>query len=139
MAFSKINYEDLNPKQKEIYNFQKVASFLANYGFNCIKLADDWLGADFLAYHVNGSDTIKVQLKSRPTIHKKYIGKGLFIAFPIAGCWYLINHDDMIRKAGEVTNWLNTDSWVEKGWYSAATIGSKFLQSLDENKLDNLK
>ncbi|WP_166443093.1 hypothetical protein [Phragmitibacter flavus] len=53
-----ISYKDLNAKQQEIYNFQKVAAILADYGFNCIKLADDWQGVDFLAYHVNGNDTI---------------------------------------------------------------------------------
>jgi len=50
MKLCKINYSDLNSKQQEIYNFQKVASVLADFGFNCIKLADDWHGADFLAY-----------------------------------------------------------------------------------------
>jgi hypothetical protein len=34
---------------------QKVAAILGDYGFNCIKLADDWQGADFLPYHKDGS------------------------------------------------------------------------------------
>jgi hypothetical protein len=51
MQLNKVSYDNLNSKQKEIYNFQKVAGLLADYGFNCIKLADDWQGADFLAYH----------------------------------------------------------------------------------------
>ena len=63
MKLEKVQYEDLNSKQKEIYNFQKVAAILADYGFNCIKLADDWQGADFLAYHKDGGQTLKVQLK----------------------------------------------------------------------------
>ena len=42
MKLEKVQYENLNSKQKEIYNFQKVAAILADYGFNCIKLADDW-------------------------------------------------------------------------------------------------
>ncbi len=49
--FKKIPYDQLNGKQKEIFNFQKIAATFADYGFNCIKLADDWQGADFLAYH----------------------------------------------------------------------------------------
>ena len=48
MRLERIVYDELNAKQKEIYNFQKVAALLANYGFNCIKLDDDWQGADFL-------------------------------------------------------------------------------------------
>ena len=57
MNLTKINYGELNARQKEIYNFQKVASLLADYGFNCIKLSDDWQGADFLAYHKDGDQT----------------------------------------------------------------------------------
>ena len=80
--FQLVRYGDLNAKQKELFNFQKIAATLADYGFNCIKLADDWQGADFLAYHINGQTTLKVQLKSRVTIKHKYRGKGLWIAFP---------------------------------------------------------
>jgi hypothetical protein len=47
--FERIRYEILNARQKELSNFQKVAATLADYGFNCIKLTDDWQGADFLA------------------------------------------------------------------------------------------
>jgi hypothetical protein len=63
MKLGKVQYENLNFKQKEIYNLQKVAAILADYGFNCIKLADDWQGADFLAYHKDGDQILKVQLK----------------------------------------------------------------------------
>lgn len=72
LTLKPIRYDDLNAKQKEIYNFQKIAAALADYGFNCIKLQDDWLGADFLAYHKDGSQTLRVQLKGRVTIDKKY-------------------------------------------------------------------
>jgi hypothetical protein len=89
MQLCKIVYESLNSRQKEIFNFQKISGVLAEYGFNCIKLADDWQGADFLAYHNDRLDTLKVQLKSRLTIDKKYEGKELFVAFPFNGHWYL--------------------------------------------------
>src|SRR5690554_3133070 len=83
-------YAELNAKQKEIYNFQQVAALLAGYGFNCIKLADDWQGADFLAYHYKGDRTLRVQLKGGLEIHKKYERKGLYMAFRTRGIWYLI-------------------------------------------------
>ena len=67
MRLERIRYRELTSKQQEIYNFQKVAWLLADYGFNCIKLDDDWQGADFLAYHKDGSTTLKVQLKGRAT------------------------------------------------------------------------
>lgn len=132
----KIDYDDLNARQKEIYNFQKVASLLADYGFNCIKLADDWHGADFLAYHKDGESTLKVQLKSRPTIAKKYLGKEIYVAFPISKTWYLIEHDKLVHKVGEDTNWLRTESWKNKGMYSADIPNPELLKNLIEYKLE---
>ena len=64
--FQKVNYQELNSKQKEIYNFQKIAAVLADYGFNCIKLSDDWLHADFLAYHYDKEE--KILLKRTETV-----------------------------------------------------------------------
>lgn len=115
---ARIEYADLNSKQKEIYNFQKVAALLADHGFNCIKLADDWQGADFLAYHKDGAHTLKVQLKGRLTIDAKYLGKGLHMAFPVHGVWHLIEHDALVELCGQHTNWLSTESWT-KGHYNS--------------------
>ena len=81
MILRPIKYSDLNSRQKENYNFQKVAGELADYGYNCLRLNDDWQGADFLAVHINGDDVLKVQLKGRFTIDDKYLGKNIFIAF----------------------------------------------------------
>ncbi len=72
MTWTQIEFNKLNARQKENFNFQKIAAVLADYGFNCIKLTDDWNGADFLAYHIDGETTLKVQLKSRLTVAKKY-------------------------------------------------------------------
>ena len=130
MQLVKISYKDLNSKQKEVYNFQKVASLLADYGFNCIKLADDWHGADFLAYHKDGHDTLKVQLKSRPTVCKKYLGKDLYIAFPVDGAWHLIAHDQLVEVIGTNTGWLKTESWLTSGAYSAASFGSSMTEQI---------
>src|ERR1035438_9052190 len=96
--FRKVRVESLNAKQKELFNFQKIAATLADYGFNCIKLADDWQGADFLAYHINGTTTLKVQLKSRVTINQKYCEKHIWIAFPKKDLGYLIEHIFLVEK-----------------------------------------
>ena len=119
-----VEFNGLSPKQKEIYNFQKVASILADYGFNCIKLADDWKGADFLAYHKDGDQTLKVQLKSRMAIHKKFIGKDLYMCFPIGKIyhlriWHLIPHDALVEIVRQVApKALEAKSWTEKGFFS---------------------
>ena len=133
--FEKVPYDTLTARQKELFNFQKIAATLADCGFNCIKLADDWQGADFLAYHINGSTTLKVQLKSRVTIDQKYSDKDIWIAFPHKGDWYLIKHDRLVEKIGQHTDWLSSSSWKDKHGYSSMSINADLLESLAEDKL----
>ncbi|MHB1700728.1 MAG: hypothetical protein ACYCSN_11470 [Acidobacteriaceae bacterium] len=132
--FKKIDYGDLKAKQKELFNFQKIAATLADYGFNCIKLADDWQGADFLAYHISGTNTLKVQLKSRVTIDQKY-RDDIWMAFPHKGHWYLIEHKRLVEKIGAHTDWLGSTSWIKKRGYSSVCINPSLLESLGEDKL----
>ena len=136
---SKVRYRDLSGKQKEIYNFQKISALMADYGFNCIKFDDDWLGADFIAYHPATAKTLKIQLKSRSTISKKYLDKDLWITFPTneekdelsigvdKRKWCLIPHDKLFCIAGEVTNWLKTEAFKKKGEYSSHKIPKAIL------------
>ena len=65
--------------QKENYNYHKVASSLADYGYDSMRLNNDWEGADFIA--VKGDDMLKIQLKGRLTVDKKYLNKDLHISF----------------------------------------------------------
>ena len=128
--FQRINTDELNGRQKEIYNFQKSAALLADYGFNCIKLADDWNGADFLAHHFDGTTTLKVKLKARLTIDRKYVGQDLWMNFPCRGTWYLVPHDKLVELAGHTTNWLNTSSWQDTGLYSSTNPSPTLLEQL---------
>ena len=136
IRLQRIKYTELSAKQKEIYNFQKIAGILAEYGFNCIKLDDDWQGADFLAYHKDGSQTLRVQLKSRPGVAKKYLGKNLYMSFPVDQVWYLISHDKLVDFVGEVTNWLETPSWIERGGYSSGNPPKALREKLTGFSLD---
>ena len=135
IRFEKVPYGSLTAKQKELFNFRKIAATLADLGYNCIKLADDWQGADFLAYHINGVTTLKVQLKSRVTIDQKYGGKDIWIAFPHKDHWYLIEHDSLVKKVGEHTKWLGSSSWKDRHGYSSTSMNPKLLANLGENKV----
>lgn len=126
----RISYSELNARQQESYNFQKSAAVLADYGFNCIKVNDDWQGADFLAYHKDGNQTLRVQLKGRVTIDKKYLGRDLYMNFPVRGTWYLVPHDELVELVERSTNWLNTKSWNKNRRYSSAHPSSKLLDEL---------
>lgn len=130
----KVEYAALSAKQKEIYNFQKVAALLAEHGYNCIKLADDWQGADFLAYHMDGQHTLKVQLKARITIAQKYVGKDLHIVFRAHDHWYIIDHDALVELCGQYTNWLSTPSWATEG-YSAVNPSKSLTAALTAFRL----
>lgn len=135
MKLIKVEYAKLKARQQEVFNFQKVAGQLADYGFNCIKLADDWQGADFLAYHVDGKNTLKVQLKSRLTISRKELGKSLFIAFPVDGVWYLLEHDRLVTLVKKHTPYLASDSWCKHKGYSNGSPNAELVAALSEWRL----
>ena len=128
MQLNKVNYNELNAKQKENYNFHKVAAALAEYGYNSMRLNDDWQGADFIA--VNGDLMIKVQLKGRFTLDKKYIGKDIYVAFIEDNIVKIYNHDDALSIVPE--NLLNTKSWVEDGLYSWGKTPKHYGQVINE-------
>ena len=135
LTLQRVDYRKLNSKQQEIYNFQKVSAKLADYGFNCIKLDDDWMGADFLAYHKDKTQTLRVQLKGRLTISENYRGKDLYICFRHNDDdWYLVPHDDLLDIVGKTTNWLNTPSWGT-GQYSSRNPSRQTLEALAEFRL----
>ena len=114
MKLDKVNYNDLNARQKENYNYHKVASALADYGYDSMRLNNDWEGADFIA--VKGDDMIKVQLKGRLTVDKKYLNKDLYIAFIEEGKVKLYKHDDIASLLPDSS--LKSKSWIENGLYS---------------------
>jgi hypothetical protein len=127
---TRIDYRELNARQKENYNFQKVSAALADYGYVTLRLTDDWLGADNIALHINGA-FLRVQLKSRLCFQEKYKGQGLHVVFPFANEWYLYDHDELLGKVLEATAIGTTESWSARGGYSFPGL-SESLQSLLE-------
>jgi len=128
--FHRIKYKDLNSRQKENFNFQKVASELADYGFNCMWLNDDWQGADFIACHIDGNNFIKVQLKGRLTLDKKYNGKDIFIAFNQDGKWFIYPHDQLQSELLEIGLMSGSKSWEQKSGYSWPNIPKNVLEHM---------
>lgn len=116
MSFQKISYDQLNARQKENYNFQKIAAILAEYGYSCMWLNDDWQGADFIANHIDGVEFLKVQLKGRLMIDKKYVGKDIWVAFRQGGDTYLYPHDEAIEMiAQKFSKTMERAGWVIDG------------------------
>jgi hypothetical protein len=112
IKLKRINYSELNARQKEVYNFHKLSAVLADFGYSTQWLSSDWNGPDFIARHLDGS-VMQVQLKSRLAFHKKYSDKGLYIAFTENRAWYLYPHDELFRQVREATNIDHTISMTD--------------------------
>lgn len=130
--FTAVPYTELNSRQQENYNFHKIAARMADYGFNCIRLTDDWQGADFIAVHVDGVAFLKVQLKGRLMIDRKYLGKQIHVAFLHGDDAYLYDHDALVRHLQD-NNLIGDASitWHEKGyrnWRKPPAWAIRFLQ-----------
>ena len=131
----KIDYKKLKPRQQENYNFQKISGVLADYGFNTLRLSDDWQGADFIANHIDGKTFLKVQLKGRLSFYKKYINKDIWICFPYKKDWYLLPHDEAFEELKTVMKWHKSDSWIKNGGYSSRQPSKAIMSALDKYKL----
>jgi hypothetical protein len=134
MKFSKINYQELNGKQKENYNYHKIASALAEYGFNLMRLSDDWQGADALACHIDGNTFLKIQIKGRWGLYKKYIGKDIYIAFIEKSTLYCYPHDELLEYP-QAKSYLSTKSWLKKGDYHSGNIPKKLRSFFEQYSL----
>jgi hypothetical protein len=136
LTLTRIRYKDLNAKEKENYNYQKLAGVLADYGFVTMRLSSDWRGADLIAQHIDGDTFLKVQLKGRLTFCKKYIGKGLYVAFPRRGDWYLYPHDELLEKVDELVGIKSTPSWSKGGVYSFPALSKRLYKLLSKFQVE---
>jgi hypothetical protein len=135
MTLTKIKYDTLNAKQKENFNYQKVSAVLADYGYMTMRLSDDWQGADFIAQHIDGQKFLRVQLKGRLSLDKKYLGKGLHMCFPDSGSWYLHPYDEVANHLLQKSNISNTESWQVKGIYNFPYLSQPLRFYLEKFRL----
>jgi hypothetical protein len=106
---------------REVINRNTVVSLARAQGFNAFLPAYDG-GVDFILYRESDGLLRKVQLKSRWTINRKYEGRDIWIAFPIAGDWYLMPHDEMVTKVEPRV--IKSISWTKKGGYSRPKLSA---------------
>jgi hypothetical protein len=132
----KINYNDLNAKQQESYNLQKASALFAEYGYLVIKLSDDWNGTDFIALEFGEENYLKVQLKSKLTFDKKYLGKNITICFcdRKTNEWYLYPHDELCEII--MKEHKDTVSWKEKGIYFFPSISKNDREIISKYKIE---
>jgi hypothetical protein len=128
MKLKQIIYEELNSRQKKYYNYQKVASILADYGFLSIRVSDEGEGADFNAAHIDGKEGLKIQLKGRAIFDKKYLKKDFYICFPDGKDWYMYPHDEVLDIIIESGKMVGTRSWDEDGSYSFPSLSTELIK-----------
>ena len=134
VVYRKIKYDNLNPRQQESYNFQKISAILADYGYITIRLSSDWKGADFIAQHCDGT-FLKVQLKGRLVVAEKYCGKELYIGFPHNGIWYLVPHDKLLEEVKNNHDLNKNTTWATQRTVDYRKPSQKMLEYLEKYKL----
>jgi hypothetical protein len=135
MILRKIEYQNLNSRQKENYNFHKFSALIADFGFTTLRLNDDWHGADLIAQHVDGETFIRVQLKGRLCFYKKCQGKDLYIAFRHESIWYLYPRGELLKRVSDRTKISTTKSWTDEGGYSFPSLSVQMHALLNEYKV----
>ena len=83
---------------REVINRNTFVSLALAENFNAFLPVYDG-GVDFILHREDDGMIRKVQLKGRWTIDQKYVGRDIWIAFPIGSDWYLIPHDKMVESA----------------------------------------
>ena len=69
-------YSNLSGKEQESFNSARLKSVMASWGYlEAFTVNGDKCGADLLFYRSYDGSVLKVQLKGRPTLDKKYSGK----------------------------------------------------------------
>lgn len=101
---------------REVINRNIVVSLALAQGYNAFLPVYDG-GVDFILYRESDGIVRKVQLKGRWTIDRKYLGRDIWIAFPIGTDWYLMPHDEMVASA-DADGATKSASWTEGGSYS---------------------
>lgn len=137
LKFVLVKYGDLNARQKENYNYQKLSALLADYGFVTMRLSSDWRGADLIAQHIDGDTFLKIQLKSRFMFCRKYVGKDLYIAFRRKRDWYLYPHDELLEKVDASLSIKSTLSWTRGGEYSFVSPTKSLFRLLDSYQIEH--
>lgn len=133
MNREKVNYTQLNPRAQENFLYAKLAARMADYGYTCLRLSDDYNGADLIALR-EGEDAMQIQLKGRVTIKPEYMNKELYMAFPINSDFYVLLHDDLVRICGD-RGYLKTRAWLEQGKWHVGKPPKAMIETLQPFKL----
>lgn len=111
MRFERVPCGSRYARQKENFNDRKVAARPVDYGFAGIRPSDDFEGADFIALHVDGD----AMSKGRMTFDRKYVGKGLHVAFPLGERVFVYPRDEVPDDVARRQAFSSNRAWLDDG------------------------
>jgi hypothetical protein len=122
-------------EQIEFANRSRLIVRLFELGYEVFVPVID-AGVDLLAYRGSDRNLRPIQLKTRWTIDKKYLGRDIWIAFPSErlGDWFLAPHDELVRL-GEGRGYCRTSSWVDKRLYHLTPLPQALALAMDQWRL----
>ena len=127
----------LSSKAIELINTHELtAELMAREWSVYLPVYDD--GIDLLATQQDATSIRRIQLKSRWSIDRKYVGRPIDIAFKDRGGWYLAPHAEMVT-AGEAEGYCRNDSWTgTKGIWNVANMSQSLSERMKHFKLDRV-
>lgn len=125
----------------EMANRHELISMALKMGFNAFQPIIDQ-GIDFILHREGDQKLIKVQLKSRFRLDKKYEGRDLWMAFPSGDQWYLIPCDTLLSYADECLIGTRSKkreiySWRNRLNHHSAEIPKTMRPKMEEFKLQS--
>ena len=125
----------LGPKAIELINCNELTAELMARGWNVyLPVYDD--GIDILAMESESDKLLRIQLKSRWTIDKKYQCRNIEKAFSEKGICYLILHDDAVAL-GNKYPYCSSKSWTrDNGAYSVSPMSRHLSIDMQPHTLD---
>ncbi|MBB6125169.1 hypothetical protein [Sphingobium subterraneum] len=115
----------LSSQAIEVINRNALVTVALNQGYNAYLPVYDH-GIDLILHNEATGDTKLIQLKSRWTIDRKYLGRDIWIAFPDRGEWYVAPHDELVRMGERYTS---SQSWA-RGTYHKGSLSKADREEL---------
>jgi hypothetical protein len=125
----------LTANETEAANRAEATALLIRAGYRVYRPEADCYGEDLILRTPSG-ELRAVQLKSRPTVDRKYGNKSLWILFPAPKStdperkWFLVHHDRFYKWAERKHG--HTRTWEEKEAWHYPTISNELKRFLDK-------
>ena len=93
-------------------------------------------GIDLGAYQPKSGEFRPIQLQERMTLDRKYMGRGLWLAWPTEDRgFYWMPHDDLMKEFVKNTS-PNSESWQQSGGhYTLPKLSSSWIEFLEPHRL----